>query len=83
MIPMLLFTQILGVRGGNTFVLAQAMKLSGFGEIIKKYYKENKNVLYGGYSAGVCVLGTTLKGIHLTDDPQLKPYGEEYETVWT
>lgn len=73
---------VIWVRGGNTFVLAQAMKLSSFDKIIKKYYKDNRNILYGGYSAGVCILGPTLKGIHIADDPDQKPYGEEYQTIW-
>jgi dipeptidase E len=73
---------VLWVRGGNAFVLAQAMRLSGFDEIVKKYFEDNKDVLYGGYSAGICVLGSTLKGIHLVDDPYQKPYGEEYQTIW-
>ncbi|MEC5423543.1 Type 1 glutamine amidotransferase-like domain-containing protein [Virgibacillus sp. C22-A2] len=58
------------------------MRLSGFDEIVKKYYKDNKNILYGGYSAGVCILGPTLKGIHFADDPNQKPFGEEYQTIW-
>lgn len=73
---------VLWVRGGNSFVLAQAMKLSGFDEIVKKYFQNNKDVLYGGYSAGICVLGSTLKGIHLVDDPYQKTYGEEDQTIW-
>lgn len=73
---------VLWVRGGNTFVLAQAMKLSGFDEIIKRYYIEKKDVIYGGYSAGACIIGPTLKGIHLADNPDEKPYGEEHQTIW-
>lgn len=73
---------VIWARGGNTFVLAQAMKISGFDEILKEYHRNGKNVVYGGYSAGVCVLGPTLRGIHLVDDPTQKPYGEQHETVW-
>jgi dipeptidase E len=73
---------VLWVRGGNTFVLAQAMRLSGFDEIVKKYNRNNKDIVYGGYSAGICILGPTLRGIHLVDDPFQKPYGEEFETIW-
>lgn len=73
---------VIWVRGGNTFVLAQAMRISGFDEIVKKYYRDKKDILYGGYSAGVCILGPTLKGIHLADDPNQKPYGEEHQTIW-
>jgi dipeptidase E len=73
---------VIWVRGGNTFVLAQAMKLSGFDKIIKKYHRIRKNIVYGGYSAGVCILGPTLKGIHIVDKPDQKPYGAHYPTIW-
>lgn len=73
---------VIWVRGGNTFVLAQAMRLSGFYEIIRTYYKNSKDIVYGGYSAGICILAPTLKGLQLVDDPFQKPYGEEYQTIW-
>ncbi|MFD1606140.1 Type 1 glutamine amidotransferase-like domain-containing protein [Oceanobacillus luteolus] len=73
---------VIWIRGGNTFVLAQAMRLSGFDEILKKYYRDNKDIVYGGYSAGVCILGPTLKGIDFADDPNQKPYGEEFQAIW-
>lgn len=34
---------VIWVRGGNTFVLAQAMKLSGFAEIVLKNHRNNKD----------------------------------------
>lgn len=72
---------IIWVRGGNTFVLRQAMKLSGLDEILKEFFKQDKKIIYGGYSAGICVLATTLEGLSIVDDPGQKPYGE-YETLW-
>lgn len=69
------------VRGGNVFVLRQAMKLSGFDNIVKDLHKQNKNILYGGYSAGVCVLGPTLKGIEIIDDASQEPY-EDIGILW-
>jgi len=36
------------------------MKLSGLDEILKDLLKK-ENILYGGYSAGVCVLAPTLR----------------------
>ncbi len=68
------------VRGGNVFVLRQAMSLSGFDYILKNL--THKNIIYGGYSAGVCVLSPTLKGFGLMDDPSQKPYGNDIETIW-
>jgi dipeptidase E len=70
------------VRGGNTFTLRQAMKLSGLDVIIKELWLGYSDVVYGGYSAGICVLCPTLKGIHLADDPDARPYGEQLETIW-
>lgn len=69
------------VCGGNTFVLRQAMYLSGFDKIICDKLKAT-NMLYGGYSAGVCVLSPTLDGLHLVDDPDAKPYGDDIDTIW-
>src|SRR5690625_2214088 len=73
---------VLWVRGGNAFVLAQAIRFSGFDQIIKGYFRNNKDVLYGGYSAGICILGPTLNGIHLVDDPNQNPYNEEGQIIW-
>jgi len=71
---------LLWISGGNTFVLRQAMKLSGFDMVIKRL--EDTDIVYGGYSAGACVLAPTLKGLDIVDDPNAKPYGEQYETIW-
>jgi len=68
------------IRGGNTFVLRQAMKLSGFDEIIKQI--EQKDFLYGGYSAGICVLAPSLKALQIVDKPDIMPYEESNEIIW-
>lgn len=73
---------VIWVRGGNTFVLAQAMKLSGFDKILERYVEEDRDLLYGGYSAGACILTPTLRGLHLVDDPNQKPYGDQVQTIW-
>ena len=67
------------VRGGNTFVLRQAMKLSGFDDLITSM--ERKDFLYAGYSAGICVLAPSLRALQQVDDPSQKPYGE-HEVIW-
>jgi len=72
---------VIWVRGGNLFVLRQAMKLSGFDSILKNLVKKG-NILYGGYSAGVCILAATLRGMNLVDDPTAKPYGDQSEVIW-
>lgn len=69
------------VRGGNTFVLRQAMKLSGFDNIITKIASSKRDFLYSGYSAGVCILAPSLKGIEIVDDAKQKPYKLK-KTIW-
>jgi len=71
----------LWVSGGNTFVLRQAMKLSGFDNIFKEL-RQRKNFLYAGYSAGVCVLCDSLKYIENVDDPDDFPFGQNKEQIW-
>lgn len=61
------------VLGGNCFTLISAMKRSGF----DKYLLEDNDILYIGFSAGICVLGPTLKGIHLSDEPDILNYTEK------
>ena len=56
------------VIGGNVFVLRQAMKLSGFDRFLQEN-KDDKNMLYIGYSAGSSVLSKNLDGLQLVDEP--------------
>ncbi len=69
------------VRGGNVFILRQAMKLSGF-DIIFKELLNKDNFVYAGYSAGICVLAPNFKALQIVDDPTDKPYKELQETIW-
>lgn len=73
---------VLWVSGGNVFVLRQAMKLSGFDDLLTKFAKENHDLLYAGYSAGICVLARSLHGLELVDDPTKHPYKNEEEIIW-
>ena len=42
-----------------------------------------ESFLYGGYSAGICVLARpSLKGIHLADEPEAHSIGYEHPTIW-
>jgi dipeptidase E len=54
--------------GGNTFVLARAMTEAGFDAAIREQLDGNR-IVYGGYSAGACVVGPDLDGCHLIDEP--------------
>jgi dipeptidase E len=69
------------IRGGNTFILRQAMNLSGFDVIFKELLKRD-NFVYSGYSAGICVLSTNFGDLKIVDDPTDKPYKELQETIW-
>lgn len=71
---------IIRIRWWNTFVLRQAMRLSWFDDIIKYFYKNKKDIIYGWYSAGACVLWPTLECLKIVDDPSQKPYWD-YETI--
>jgi dipeptidase E len=68
------------IRGGNTFVLRQAMKLSGFDDILVKM--QRKDFLYAGYSAGICVLAQDFKSLQIVDNPKDKPYKQIKRTIW-
>lgn len=59
---------LLWVLGGNTFVLARAMALSGFRHAAEGLLTEGR-LVYAGYSAGACVTGPDLTGMELMDDP--------------
>lgn len=72
---------LIWVMGGNSFTLRQAMRMSGFDNVIKDLVVSEK-LVYGGFSAGSCVATHTLKGIELVDDPQQMPEGYATETVW-
>ena len=67
------------VRGGNTFVLRQAMRLSGMDEILM--HMDRKDFFYGGYSAGGCVLSPKLDYLQIADDPTVMPYTQK-QTIW-
>ncbi len=69
------------IRGGNTFILRQAMRLSGFDIIFQELLKRD-DFIYAGYSAGICVLAPDLKGVQLVDNPMDKPYAGLQDTVW-
>jgi dipeptidase E len=44
---------------------------------------ESEGLIYGGYSAGVCVMCPTLDGIHLADKPESNPEGYTGEVIWS
>lgn len=70
------------LRGGNCFVLRQAMRLSGLDDLVLELLPR-PDFLYGGYSAGGCVLCSDLSGYSIVDNPDDHPYPEIQETIWT
>ncbi len=69
------------VRGGNVFLLRRAYKQSGFDELITELLKEDR-IVYGGFSAGVCVLAPSLHGIELVDPTDVRADGYNSEIIW-
>ena len=69
------------VRGGNTFILNRAFFYSGFDELIKQK-RPDKEFVYAGYSAGICVLAPSLKGLDVVDDPHVVPDGYKPKIIW-
>ena len=66
---------LIWATGGNTFALRWAMSKSGFDHFLPELLQQ-ENLVYGGFSAGACVLSPTLRGIHLVDDIEQVPYSE-------
>lgn len=58
---------VLWIRGGNAFVLRQAMADSGADAALVQLL-ETDAVVYAAYSAGACVLAPDLHGLELVDD---------------
>ena len=72
------------VRGGNTFLLRKAMKYSGLDLFIQEKARDTNDseFVYAGYSAGVCVLAPTLRGLELVDPPHESAEGYGDEVLW-
>ena len=68
------------ISGGNTFVLRQAMRLSGFDNYIIKNL--NNDFVYAGFSAAICILYKDMKVLQIVDKPNDFPYDEISETIW-
>lgn len=69
------------VRGGNVFLLRRAYKQSGFDKLLVELLQNDK-VAYGGFSAGICVLAPSLKGIELVDPKDDVSEGYNKAVVW-
>ena len=67
--------------GGNTFLLAKAMKQSGFDKVFDELIKTGR-LVYGGYSAAFCVLSKSLHGVELVDDKDAWAEGYDRGEIW-
>jgi dipeptidase E len=84
--PQNLLEELSGVRliwavGGNAFLLRRAMRQSGLDDLIVKRVGDG-SLTYGGWSAGTCVAGVSLRGIDIMDDPPLVPTGYDPTIIW-
>ena len=61
--------RLVWVRGGNTFMLRHALAESGADSLLTDLLARDA-LVYGGYSAGVCVLAPSLRGLDLVDAPE-------------
>lgn len=56
------------VSGGNTYMLRYEMRRSGFDKIIKELLDDGK--VFGGFSAGALVAGTSIAGVEMDDESE-------------
>lgn len=77
----LLAFDLVWVTGGNAFLLRKACRQSGLDAFLSDAIK-NEEFMYGGFSAGVCVLAPSLRGIELVDDEHFPADGYGNETIW-
>lgn len=68
---------LLWATGGNAFLLLRAIRQSGL-EVPLRHRLDENSIVYGGWSAGACVAGATLKGVHLMDEPYAVADGYEW-----
>jgi dipeptidase E len=67
--------------GGNAFLLRRAMRQSGLDHILQRRLAED-SLAYGGWSAGACVAGASLRGIDLMDEPDAVASGYEAPRIY-
>jgi dipeptidase E len=77
----LLRFKVIWALGGNAFLLRRAMRESGFEDLIHGLLTEG--IIYGGWSAGACVAGDSLRAIELMDVPEATAPGyAQGEPIW-
>jgi dipeptidase E len=69
------------LRGGNVFLLRYALAASGADAALLQLLRDDA-LVYGGYSAGACVLAPRLRGLELVDNPEAVTATYGAEPVW-
>jgi dipeptidase E len=69
------------VTGGNAFLLRRAMRQSGFDAYLLSR-RDDDDLVYGGFSAGACVAGPTLRGLERVDAVDATAAGYVDGVVW-
>ncbi|MGW2395918.1 Type 1 glutamine amidotransferase-like domain-containing protein [Kitasatospora sp. NPDC001664] len=74
---------VVWVRGGNVFVLREALARSGADVVLTGMVRRDE-LVYAGYSAGPAVLGRSLRGLEGCDDPAdvAVAYGDVAAVRW-
>ena len=65
--------RIIFALGGNSFLLRRAMRDSGFDAIIGDLLAEG--IVYGGFSAGACVISDDMRAVAVMDSPEERAPG--------
>ena len=73
---------VVWVRGGDVFTLRYSLAESGADTALVELLQEDA-LVYGGYSAGPCVLGPTLRGLEQVDNPAHVKMLYGAEPVWS
>jgi dipeptidase E len=72
---------VIWVKGGNTFVLRRAFRLSGLDDALRDALHRDA-LVYAGYSAGACVATPSLRGIEAMDEPDAHADGYSGPVLW-
>jgi dipeptidase E len=69
------------LSGGNTFILARALRYSGTDKLLYDIVRKNE-IAFGGSSAGSIIATPSLRGTELGDQPEVVPEGYKKEVLW-
>jgi dipeptidase E len=73
--------QLVWANGGNAFLLRRAMMQSGLDDLLRDRVHAG-TLIYGGWSAGAVVAGSSLRGIEMMDDPAMRVEGYVARPIW-